>query len=70
MPLPDDRNVHGWQRYAGLTIQFLGSIGLAVWLGLKLDHWLLWGIPVLIWLLPLLVITGMIFSIIRNHSKK
>jgi len=70
MPSPAEKDPAEWQRYAGMTIRFLVSIGLSVWMGFKLDKWLDWRIPVFIWLLPLLVITGLIISIIRDHSNK
>ena len=57
-------------QYAGLAFQFLAAIGIAVFAGLKADEWLNWAMPVWVWVLPLLVISGMIYSIIRNSSKK
>ena len=57
-------------RYAGLATQFLVSIGLAVFLGLKADKWLRIKTPIFIWVLPLLVIGVMIWQIIKDTSKK
>jgi F0F1-type ATP synthase assembly protein I len=57
-------------RYAGLAMQFLVSIGLGVFIGLKTDKWLHISIPLLVWLLPLLVITGIILKIIKETAKK
>jgi hypothetical protein len=57
-------------QYAGMAFQFLAAIGIAVFAGLKADEWLNWAMPVWVWVLPLLVISGMIYSIIRNSSKK
>ena len=57
-------------QYAGLATQFLVSIGLAVFLGLKADKWLSFKAPILIWLLPLLVIGVMTWQIIKDTSKK
>jgi hypothetical protein len=53
-----------------MATQFLVSIGVAVFLGFKADEWLSWKMPVWVWVLPLLVITGMIFGVVRNSSKK
>ena len=42
-------------RYAGMATQFLVAIGVAVFVGLKLDKWVNWRIPVWIWVLPSLI---------------
>ena len=57
-------------RYSGLAMQFLISIGIGVFIGLKADQWLNLSIPLLVWLLPLLFICGMIFKMIKDTSKK
>ncbi|MEO8415581.1 MAG: AtpZ/AtpI family protein [Ginsengibacter sp.] len=64
---PDDNQL---LRYSGLAMQFLVSIGIGVFIGLKADQWLKLSIPLLVWLLPLLFICGMIYRIIKDTSKK
>ena len=56
-------------RYASLGTQFLVSLGLAVFLGLKADEWLKISAPLLIWLLPLVVLLGMLYKILKDTSK-
>ena len=56
-------------RYASLGTQFLVSLGLAVFLGLKADKWLKISAPLLVWLLPLIVLIGMLYKIIKDTSK-
>jgi undecaprenyl pyrophosphate phosphatase UppP len=56
-------------RYAGMGAQILVSLGLAVFIGLKADGWLNTPFPVLVWVLPLLVIIGMIIKTIKDTSK-
>ena len=58
------------QRYAGLAMQFLVSIGIGVFVGLKVDKWLHFSIPLLVWLLPLLIIIGLMYNILKETSKK
>jgi F0F1-type ATP synthase assembly protein I len=58
------------QRYAGLAMQFLVSIGLGVFIGLEADKSLHLSFPLLVWLLPLLIIGGMLFNILKETSKK
>ena len=57
-------------RYAGLATQFLVSIGLGVFLGLKADGWMKISFPLLVWLLPLLIIIGIIYNILKETSAK
>ena len=57
-------------RYAGLGGQILVAIGLAVFVGLKADGWLHTPIPLLVWLLPLVVVSMMIYKLIKDTSKK
>lgn len=57
-------------RYAGMAMQFLVSIGLGVFFGLKIDEWLHFSFPLLVWLLPLLLIIGIIVKIIKDTAQK
>jgi hypothetical protein len=56
-------------RYSGLAAQFLVAIGLMVFAGLKVDNYLGVSFPVFVWLLPLLVIAGLIIKALRDTSK-
>lgn len=57
-------------RYAGLGGQILVSLGIAVFIGLKLDQWIGMPIPLLVWLLPLVVVSMMIVKLIKETSNK
>ncbi|MEP7233025.1 MAG: hypothetical protein ABI691_22385 [Ginsengibacter sp.] len=57
-------------RYAGLGMQFLIAIALGVFLGLKADGWLKISIPLLVWLFPLIIISAIIFKLIKETSTK
>jgi hypothetical protein len=56
-------------RYSGMAAQFLVAIGLMVYAGLKVDNYLGVSFPVFVWLLPLMVITGLIIKALRDTSK-
>ncbi len=68
MQEPKQRN--SLYRYSGLAMQFLVSLGIAVLLGLKADRWLNLSLPVFVWLLPLLVLVGLMINIIKETSKR
>jgi hypothetical protein len=57
-------------KYAGLAAQFMAGIGLALYAGLKLDEWLKIKMPLAVWVLPLLLILGVIFKIVIDTASK
>ena len=70
MPLPDKKKSSQLWQYAGMATQFLVAIGAGVFIGLKTDSWLKLKTPLLVWILPLLIITGVIIKIIRDTGKR
>ena len=73
MPQPDkeggDRR-RELMRWAGLGSQMVASVGISVLLGVKADKWLKLSFPILSWVLPLLVIAGLLINLVREGSKK
>jgi hypothetical protein len=57
-------------RYAGLGTQIFVALGLAVFIGLKADKWLKFSRPLLVWLLPLLTLFGIFYSVYKQTSKR
>ena len=57
-------------RYAGLGGQIFASLGLAVFAGYKIDKWVSSPIPLLVWILPLAVLSMMIYKLIKDTSKR
>jgi hypothetical protein len=57
-------------RYMGLATQFFVSIGVGLWVGSKLDKYFSFGVPVLIWVLPLLIVVSSLIKIIIDTNKK
>ena len=57
-------------QYAGMGAQFLVSIAIGIFIGLKLDDWLNFSFPLLVWLMPLLIIIGLTIKIVKDTSKK
>jgi Mn2+/Fe2+ NRAMP family transporter len=65
----DKNNSFLW-KYAGLATQFFVAIAIAVYGGMQLDRVLKFSMPVAVWVLPLLFITGLIIKIIRDTTPK
>lgn len=68
----DDKNKSDrllWQ-YAGLATQLLVSLGVALYLGNWLDKKIGWGMALLVWLLPLMVLIGTMYKLIKDTSNK
>ena len=57
-------------KYASLGTQIFVSLGLAVFIGLKLDKWFKISLPLLVWLLPFIVLCLMIYKLIKETSKR
>jgi len=57
-------------RYLGFGTQIMVSLALAVFVGLKLDKWLSFSTPLLVWILPLLILIVMIWQVVKDTSKK
>lgn len=51
-------------------MQLFAAIDLAVFIGYKIDEWLGWKTPLLVWLLPVIVIIGTIIKIIKDTASK
>jgi F0F1-type ATP synthase assembly protein I len=56
-------------RYASLGTQLLVAIGLAVFAGLKADKWLHTS-PLLVCALPLIVLFGIFYKLMKETSRK
>lgn len=57
-------------RYAGLGMQLLVLLALAVWAGYKMDRWMKIPLPLFVWLLPFIALCMMIYKLIKETSKK
>ncbi len=65
-----DNNKNDVLRYAGLTMQIFVSLALALYLGKKADEWLKLSSPVFIWILPLLLLVGLIIKLVIETGRK
>lgn len=57
-------------RYAGMATQLLVGLLLTVYAGKWLDERMQVHQPVFIWVLPLVLLTGMLVKMIKDTSKK
>ena len=57
-------------RYAGLGMQLFVSLGLAVFVGYRVDRWVGMNFPVLVWALPLVVLFLIIYKLVKETSKR
>jgi len=68
--MPSHNNNRDLLKYAGLTTQIFAGLGLAIFIGIKLDKWLHISFPVLVWVLPLLVIVSLIYKLIKETGRR
>jgi F0F1-type ATP synthase assembly protein I len=57
-------------KYSGFALQLFGGIGLAAWLGYKLDQYLELKFPAFLLTFILLVFGGMMYQVYRNLNKE
>ena len=69
-PANNDKGKSQMWQYAGLASQFLVSMGIGVFIGLKLDQWIKTSFPVFVWILPLLIMAGIIARLLKDTSKR
>lgn len=55
--------------YAGFAFQLIAALGLGVYAGIWLDRWLKVSFPLLVWVLPMVIIVGVIIKAIRETGK-
>jgi F0F1-type ATP synthase assembly protein I len=56
-------------QYAGLATQLFITLGVSAYLGLWLDKHFLHAMPIFVWILPLIVLIGLIIKVIKDTSK-
>jgi Mn2+/Fe2+ NRAMP family transporter len=69
MHKPKQSNQRDLWRYAGLGMQIFASLGIAVFIGYKVDKWLNTSIPLLVWIIPFAVLCLMMYKLIKETSK-
>ena len=57
-------------RYASMGTQIFVALGLAVFVGLKVDKWLKISAPLLVLILPVIVLVGIFYKIVKETSKQ
>lgn len=65
----NDSNKLLW-KYTGLGFTFLAAIGISLFAGIKLDNYLKPGLPLLVWVLPLLFIIIILIKVIKDSNIK
>jgi chromate transport protein ChrA len=51
-------------------MQIFASLGIAVFIGFKIDKWLNTSIPLLVWIIPFAVLCLMMYKLIKETSKE
>lgn len=67
MPGKDHKHM-GWIRYASMASQLIIALLLGVYAGKWLDGRMEFQQPVWIWILPLLILLGMLIKLIKDTS--
>jgi chromate transport protein ChrA len=65
-----NKNYSDLLRYASMGTQIFVALGLAVFVGVKADKWLKISAPLLVLILPVIVLVGIIYKIVKETSKQ
>lgn len=65
----EGKKVNNMMRYAGLATQWMVMLGVAVFIGYKLDKWTGWKFPVFIVSLPLIALIFSLWQLIKEFNK-
>jgi len=65
-----NKNYSDLLRYASMGTQIFVALGLAVFVGVKVDKWLKISAPLLVLILPVIVLVGIIYKIVKETSKQ
>ncbi len=68
--MADKPNPNALMQYAGYAAQLAVALVLAVYAGMWLDKQTGIRFPILIWLLPLVILIGMMIKVVRDTTKK
>lgn len=61
--------VNDFLKYSGLGIQMMASIGVAAWLGMKVDNYLELKFPVFLLTFVFLIFGGLMYQLYRSLNK-
>jgi hypothetical protein len=65
-----NKNYSDLLRYASMGTQIFVALGLAVFVGVKADKWLKISAPLLVLILPVIVLVGIIYKIVKETRNK
>ena len=63
-------NQKSWMKYAGLAFQLFATLGVAFFIGYKLDKYLELSFPIFLLLLPIVAMIGIFYQILKDTNKK
>lgn len=67
---PNNKSYGDLLRYGSMGTQIFVALGLSVFIGLKADKWLKISAPLLVVVLPVIVLAGIIYKIVKETGKQ
>jgi len=66
----DHSNRYYLLRYGGMAFQLLAALLLSILAGIKIDKWLMGNSDLFRWLLPLVVVVGLVVKVWKDTSPR
>lgn len=60
------KKIDNYVRYSSLAFEMIAIMGIGVWIGYKIDHWLDLSFPIFTFSLMILSVIGAIYNAIRK----
>jgi F0F1-type ATP synthase assembly protein I len=58
------------RKYAGMAFQILATLGVAFFIGYKLDEYFALSFPIFLISLPVIALIGFLYQVVRDTNKK
>jgi hypothetical protein len=59
-----------WKKYVGMAFQILATLGVAFFIGYKIDVYFELSFPIFLLSLPLVALVGFLYQVIRDTNIK
>jgi len=61
---------HSWKKYVGMAFQIVATLGVAFFIGYKIDAYFELSFPIFLLSLPIVALIGFLNQVIRDTNSK
>lgn len=64
------KELNAWMKYAGMAFQLFAALGVAFFIGYKVDEYFNLSFPIFLLSLPLIALIGIFYQVLKDTNKK